>query len=205
MSGPRRELPYVTIAAVVPCPAGWLSVSARIVGVTVVVEEPRSYASFVEVLDHRPRFSTIALASPVGFPDEPTGGYRRADEAARAHLPWKLRVTVPRVPCKEALYAPSLEAAQVIEPWVTLAEYRRFFQWREVDSELQPFHQRTVFSGLPELSYGLLAGEGGLKTTPNTPEGQRDRIDLIDKRIPGVRTAVEIAPPVSESSPAAAR
>jgi predicted RNase H-like nuclease len=187
----RKQLPYTMIGSTVMCPAGWLVIAARIVGVTVVVEDPVTFPTFGDVLDYRPAFTVIALGAPVGFPDIPTGGYRPAEKEARTRLPFNLRVTIPRVPCRDALYAPTLDEAVQVESWVTAAEYRRFRRWREIDRAIQNFHQRTVFSTVPELSYGQLTPiESPLKSTPSSPEGQAERLELVEQRIPGVTAKV---------------
>jgi predicted RNase H-like nuclease len=187
----RRQLPYTMIGASVMCPAGWLVIAARIVGVTVVVEDPVTFDTFSDVLDYRPAFTVVALGAPIGYPDDPTGGYRPAEKEARSRLPFNLRVTIPRVPCRGALYAPTLDEAVAVESWVTAAEYRRFRRWREIDKEIQGFHQRTVFSTVPELSYGLLSStDAPLRSNPGSPEGQEERLALIEQRMPGVTAKV---------------
>src|ERR1700733_1347746 len=80
------DLPYSIVAGVTPCAPGWLVASAKLHGATFAPEAPRVLASFAEVLDERPSFSTIALNAPVGYVEDVHKGGRTCDRMARALL-----------------------------------------------------------------------------------------------------------------------
>lgn len=190
MSSTRHQLPYRPIAAVVPCTAGWLVMPARLQGVTVLVEPAFTVKRLFEVLDYRPSFDAVALGAPVGFPAVPAGGRRGCDLAARQVLGWPRRSAVADIPSVAALRAASAGAAAALDPCVTPLTFRHFARWREIDDELQPFHQRTVFSTHPELSFHLLNGDAPLSSSPYTEVGQNERLRLATSKLPGVDAVV---------------
>lgn len=183
---PRRELPYVTIGATVPCPGGWLVLPGRLLGATVLPEDPFVHKTFAEVLDNRPSFTTLTVGAPVAFPDRPCGGARAADRDGAELLRWPRRLSLDPVPSRAALKAATFEEAQAIEPWLTRLAFRRFRAYREVETEIQLYHQRKVFSGAPEICFQMLNGDVPLTTSRHSVEGQRERLALVEERIPGV-------------------
>ena len=181
-----QRLPYTPIAGVVPCPAGWLVLPARLIGVTIVAEEPYVLTALPDVLDYRPSFTTIVLGAPIGFADEPGPGYRRCDLDARALLGWPRRTSVAPVPSRAALYAANVHEALEAEPWLTPLGLRHFPRLREIDAEIQPYHQRRVFSAHPELSFLNVNGDRPTESYPYWPEGPAERLRLLKDRLPGL-------------------
>ena len=194
-----KPLPYDPIAGVVPCPGGWLVQSARLIGINLVPEDPFVVRTLVEVVDYRPTYKSIVLGAAIGFVDQPDGGYRECDHVARAMLGWPRRTLVPPVPSRAALYAPSFEAAGELEPWLTPLEHRRFRWLRQVDAEIQPYHQRRVFSANPELSFYLLNGDAPTASSPFWPEGPAERLALLQLRLPGLATIADRPAPKGAS------
>jgi predicted RNase H-like nuclease len=188
-------LPYLPIAGIVPCPRGWLVQPARLTGVTIVPEEPFVLGALVDVVDYRPTFAVIALGAPVGFADEPNGGYRRCDLDARRLLGWPRRTAVARVPSRAALQAGNLAAATRLEPWLTPLSYRRFRWLREIDVEIQPYHQRRLFSAVPELSFYLVNADRPTGTSVFWRDGPAERMELLRERLPGLRAIADRRPP----------
>ncbi len=189
----RRELPYVTIGAAVPCPAGWALLPGRLLGATVLAEEPRSVRTFAEVLDNRPAFEALAVGAPLAFPDGPVGGNRAAELEAGGGLGWPRRLALEPVPSRAAVLAPSFEAARELEPWLTRLAYRRFRWYREVEQEIQLYHQRKVFACSAELTFQMLNAEQPLRTSRHTVEGQRERLALVEERMPGITMTANTA------------
>ncbi len=64
--------------------------------------------------------------------------------------------------------------------------YRHFPWLREVVEEIQPYHQRRVYSGLAELSYHLLNGDAPLATSSHWAEGRSGRLGLTNPSFPGI-------------------
>jgi len=191
----RRDLPYTTIGAAIPCVAGWVVLPGRMLGATILAEEPFTEKAFVDVLDHKPDFSSLVVGCPLAFPDRSVAGRRAAERAAAESLGWPRRLSVEPVPSRAAVLAPSFEAAQAIEPWLTRLAYRRFRYYREVEQEIQLFHQRKVFAASPELTFQMLNGDQPLTSSRHTIEGQRDRLRLVEDRMPGITLTVNEARP----------
>ena len=70
----------------------------------------------------------------------------------------------PSIRCRAgaAVLAPTFEAAHEIEPWLTRLAYRRFRHLREIESEIQLYHQRKVFAASAELTFQMLHGDSPL-------------------------------------------
>lgn len=192
---PRRELPYVTIGAVVPCVAGWALLPGRLLGATVLAEDPSTVPTFADVLDHRPAFAALAVGAPLAFPDEPVAGSRRAEQDAAEKMGWPRRLAIDPVPSRAALHSESFEEARRIEPWLTRLAYRRFRHYREVEREIQLYHQRSVFSCSAELTFQMLNADEPLVSSRHTVEGDRERLALVEERIPGISMTITTARP----------
>ena len=189
-----QPLPYKTIAGVTPCPGGWLVMSARLAGVTVVAEDPFVLPTLADVVDWRPRFDAVAINVPLGLHDEPDGPYRPCDDEAREMVGWPRRTAFAAVPSRAALHAPR-EKAMAMEPWLSQSDMRRFKWLREADTELQPFHQRSYFSAHPDLSYHQMNGDEPLRTSPHQQDGVVERLQLVRAKLPGTERYLTEAPP----------
>lgn len=190
-----KGLPYKMLGAVVPCPAGWLILPARLAGVTVIAEEPMVVKSLIEVLEYKPKFEAAAIYAPVGFEDEPTAPHRPCDIEARQMIGWPRLVTIRPVPSRAALHAQTREEALELEPWLTKDDLRRFRWMREAEQEFQPFHQRNWFAAHPELSFYVLNGDRPVTSSPHQPDGVYERMNLIKSKLPGVEEVVVATPP----------
>ncbi len=186
---------YQYLGGVVPCPGGWVVVSGRLAGVTMVVEEAMVLPNLLEVLDHRPKFDAGAIYAPIGLADQPCSRFRPCDEEARQLLGWPRSVGIRPVPSRAALNAPSHAAARELEPWLTNDDLRRFPRYREVEDLFQPFHQRMWVSAHPDLSFYMLNGDRPLKSSPFHGEGIVERIELIRAKVPGIEDLLNASPP----------
>jgi predicted RNase H-like nuclease len=192
---PPKPRPYKTIAGVTPCPGGWLVLPARLAGVTMVAEEAFVVRRLAEVLDYRPKFEFAGINAPMGLSDEPSGKFRECDEEARELIGWPRMVGITPVPSRAALRAPSRDAALKLEPWLTKDDLRRFRWYKEAEQELQPFHQRSFYSGNPDLSFQVMNGDVKLKTSPFHEDGRIERLELVRARMPGVDEVISRVPP----------
>lgn len=170
-------------------------VSARLAGVTVIVEEATVLRTLYDVVDYRPAFDAAAINIPMGFNDEPAGPFRPCDIEASEMIGWPRSVGVRRIPCRAALRAPSKAEARELEPWLTKDDFRRFRWLREAEQTFQPFHQRAFFSASPDLSYVLLNDDKPLKTSPFHQDGVLERMALIRNKLPGVEDVILRVPP----------
>jgi predicted RNase H-like nuclease len=192
---PTLRLPYRTIAGIVPCPGGWLIAPARLAGVTVNAEEPVVVPTLLDVLDYKPRFDAAAIFTPIGFRDDPAGPYRPCDDAARTIVGWPRRSGFRSVPSRAALRAATREEALALEPWLTAGDLRMFRWWREAEREIQPFHQRVLFSAHPDLTFAVLNDDVVLRTSPYQHDGVLERLNLIRAKLPGIEEIILRVPP----------
>jgi predicted RNase H-like nuclease len=167
----------------------------RIAGVTVVAEEMFVVKTLAEVLDYRPKFDFGVANIPFGYPEYPNVRYRNCDKEARGALGWPMRLKVRPVPSRAALFAPNRKAALAIEPWLTRNDFRRFRWMREAAEDVQPFHSRSFYSGVAELSFMHMNGDEPLTTSPFHEDGQTERLHLIRSKLPGVDDVVTRVPP----------
>ena len=182
-SGPN--LPYSIVAGVTPCAPGWLVASAKLHGATFAPEPPRVLATFAEVLDERPTFSTIALNAPVGYVEGVQGG-RTCDRLARALL-GRRGSTVHNAPTRASLEEEEVVVDDRLDA-ITNILLRRY---REVASEMAPYRQRTVYEVHPELSFFQINADVPLRWSKKTEAGLEERSALLRKRVPGVERILE--------------
>jgi predicted RNase H-like nuclease len=134
---------------------GWLIASAKLNGANFIAEEPRLVSSFLELV-HLWSLSTIALDAPVGDPKH--AGVRRCDVAARALLGQDGPPASGRVyQDHDAVHA----------------------RYDEVNAEMAPFRQRTIFECHPELAYFELNGQTPLPSSRDSQEGHETRRALM--------------------------
>lgn len=186
------QLPYETLAGIVPCRPGWLVVSAKLQGVTIAPQAPEIFAKFVEVLDYRPAFSAMTIQLPLGLPSSRRRGGRRCDRDARALLKW---------PRASAIASPP--TWQDVRTWHDNPSVRRGLsavtrslmpKINEVYEHLGNYHQRTLFEVHPELSFYQLNGDRPLLYSKHVEPGRQERWNLLAAKVPGIERILE-APP----------
>ena len=182
-SGP--QLPYSVIASVLPCPGGWLVCSAKLHAATLAPEDPRVLPEFALIFEERPQFSTIALAAPIGYPDE-VGTPRTADLDARRLL-GRRAITVRSTPVRSTVESGIPLEGEHLDA-ITLMRLPKF---KEVVAEMLPYRQRTVYEAHPELSFHVINGDAPLKWSKRREEGIQERRVLLEKRIPGIRRVLD--------------
>jgi len=178
-------LPYSVVAAVTPCPGGWLVASAKLHAATFAPEDPRVLAKFAEVFDERPQFEVIALNAPIGYPDSPDQG-RSCDREARRLL-GRRAMTVRNVPTRETVESGLVRLDERLDAigLVLLPRYG------EVAAEMLPYRQRTVYEAHPELSFYVINADAPLRRSKHSEEGIAERRALLEKRIPGIRRVLD--------------
>jgi predicted RNase H-like nuclease len=65
----------------------------------------------------------------------------------------------------------------------------------EVDHEMQPYGQRTVFEVNPELTFLTLNEERPVRYGKRTEVGQRERRALLERRLPGIERVFDARVP----------
>lgn len=181
------QLPYRTLAGVVPCPQGWLAATAKLQGITMAPEEPQIFRSFLDLLDYKPAYQVIALFAPVGLLDEPSTGGRRCDREARKLLGWPRSGAIISPPIRKTLASATYrEAAEANGGRLSVLSWQLLKKVAEVDTNMGPYWQRTVFSVHPELSFYQLKGDQPVRYSKHSAEGQSERREILRERFPGV-------------------
>lgn len=190
MPGPNRpgpQLPYRPIAGVVACPGGWLTLAGKLQGIVAAPEAPVVHPTLLEVLDRRPSFEILVLGAPVGLLAEPVVGGRACERAARQLLHRPRSAAIVPAPARSAVEAG--RGAEGLNP-VQRALLPRV---AEVAREIQPYHQRTVYEGHPELSFHQLNGDASLRWSKHTAAGMEERRALLEGKLPGIERQLVVA------------
>jgi len=175
------QLPYEVVAGVKPCGGGWLVASAKLHGTTFAPEEFRVIETFVDVLDQRPTFASIALDAPIGYLEKHVPGGRQCDREARALLGARRGAAVASAPTRDQVEG----GAHVSLEGLNAVTRRLLPRYREVAAEMAPYRQRQVYEVNAELSFYQLNEDRPLRYSKHTEAGQRERLDLVAKKIPG--------------------
>lgn len=197
MPGPGRmqrgpALPYQLLAGAVPCPAGWLVASGKLIGIQVYPEEPSVAATFRDILDAIPAYAVIAVTLPIGLPSKASRRGRAADVAARSILGFPHAGAIGSTPTRASLAAASYDDARKANGGqLDVVTWQQFGKIREVDAEMQPYLQRQVYEVRPELSFFQLAEDEVLKHSKDTAAGQKEREALLLRRMPGSERIID--------------
>jgi predicted RNase H-like nuclease len=191
--GPQRgqPLPYDLLAGVVPTKAGWVVASAKLQGIQIYPNEPELFPSLADVLDYRPSFRVIALGAPVGLLEEPIGGGRACDREARRLIGFPRAGAIPTPPVRRALSASTYEEAARLSGGMGAVTWTLLSRYREIEAEMAPYRQRTVFEVQPELSFFQLNGDQPMQFSKRTHLGMEERTGLLKGRIQGMDRIVD--------------
>jgi predicted RNase H-like nuclease len=182
---PGPALPYDLLAGVVPCRKGWLVASGKLVGVSLHPEAPSVVANFTEVLDHIPAYVVTAVYTPIGLAKKWTERGRKCDREARSLVGWPHLGAIASPPGRLDL----ARGAAVVGDVVTR---RMAHAIAEVDAEMQPYRQRSVYAAHPELSFFQLGGDQPPRLSKHTAAGQRERRELLLRRMNGTERILDV-------------
>jgi predicted RNase H-like nuclease len=163
-----------------PCATGWLVAVAKLHGTTFAPEDPRILERFIDVLDQRPAFATIALNAPIGYLEEYRPRGRDCDREARAILGRRgaaIQSAPIRPQIEDGANAPAVGLSAVTQKLLP--------RYREVAAEMAPYNQRTVYEVNSELSFFQLNEDKPLQWSKRTQRGQEERRTLLARKIPG--------------------
>lgn len=191
--GPQRgqPLPYELLAGVVPAKAGWIVASCKLQGIQMYPNEPELLPTLADVLDYRPSFRVIALAAPIGLLDKPVDGGRACDREARQLIGFPRAGAIPTPPVRGALQAMSYEEAARLSGGMSAVTWGLLRRFAEVDQEMAPYRQRTVFEVQPELSFYQLNEDKPMRFSKRSHIGMEERKDLLKGRIQGMDRIVD--------------
>lgn len=186
------ELPYKPLAGVVPVPKGWLVASGKLIGIQVYPEDPKVVRTFREIIDSIPAYAVIAVTVPIGLPTSPHRGGRSADHEARQLLGFPHAGAIGSTPTRAALVETNYEKARAANGGLLdVVTWQQFPKIRELDAEMQPYVQRQVFEVRPELSFLQLNEDEPMKHTKDSRVGQRERQEVLRRRMPGSERIID--------------
>ena len=178
------------MAGVTPCRGGWLVAGAKLQGTIFAPEDPVRLDTFIDVIDMRPGYSSIALNAPVGGLDQATVGGRTCDREARALL-GRRGSAVKSAPI--AVDTP--DGTNLLPDNVDAITRTLLPRYQEVAREMAPFRQRTIY----EVKRGpqLLPDERG---RPDAlvevfGEGVQERRTLLETKLPGLLRIIDAEVP----------
>src|SRR5579884_1968927 len=195
MRRPGPELPYQLLGGVQSCPGGWLVVGAKLQGISMAPQPAEVLPTFIDLIDHRPAYSVIALRLPIGLRSVHQAGGRSCDVAARKLLGRPRSAAIASPPSREDLAAFRSGGRPAVSA-VVAAQLARIAEAYEV---IGSYHQRTVFEVHPELSFFQLNGNRPLRRPKHTGARREERRSLLLEKIPGAERALDH--PVAGASP----
>jgi predicted RNase H-like nuclease len=181
------QLPYRPLAGVVPCPGGWLVAGAKLQGITLTPEAPLVFKTILDVVDYKPAYQIISLAAPIGLLDDPVPGGRHCDRDARRLIGWPRNGAIVSAPARSVLS--DLAAGRDVS--LSAVSRRLAARFAEVDENIQPYWQRTVFEVHPEISFFQLNEDQPLRHSKHRQVGVQERTDLLKARLPGVERILD--------------
>lgn len=156
-------------------------------------EEPQVFASVLDVLDYKPAFEVVALFSPIGLLDDPTPQGRRCEREARKMLGWPRSGAITSAPARQALgFESYAEAAVANGGGLSAISWRVIKRVEEVEADMAPYLQRTVFEVHPELSFYQLNDDSPVRFSKHTESGRHERRALLERRFPGVERILDV-------------
>ena len=179
-------LPYQLLAGVEPCRDGWLVASGKLQGITVSAQEPEVVRTFIEVLDTKPAYSVIALHAPIGLTPGPVRGGRTCDRDARKLLGFPRSSAIITPPGRS-----QLKNLDTLDDGIGTMSPQRLRRIAEIDAEMQPYWQRTVFETNPELAFFTLNDDRPLHYAKRTHHGQAERRALLAPKLPGIQQVLD--------------
>lgn len=170
------------------CPGGWAVVAIDAAGPP---HHPR-LAFHTDLAALVASGATLAVDIPIGLPDAIAGPGRPAEQAVRPLLGAR-QSSVFSIPARAAVFAPTYAAACTLARAtstppraVSKQAFHIFPKIRELDAQLTPDNQDSVFEVHAELAFWRLNGDAPMpsaKRVKGVPqrEGLADRIALLER------------------------
>lgn len=172
------------------CKGKWVAVRISDSGIEV-----GKFHTIGEICSSYPDCESYLIDIPVGLPEH--SEHLRPDAAVRKALGRK-GSTIFGVPCRQAVYAESNEAAKELNKEV-LGKSLSFQSLgitraiRQVDEFLEgsPEWKNRLLESHPEFCFLKLSGIGTELGDKKTDEGKKRRLELLEKHFPGAEAAVD--------------
>jgi predicted RNase H-like nuclease len=174
------NLPYSLVAGVTPCRGGWLVAAAKLQGTIFSPEDPIRIETFVDVVDTRPGYSSIALNAPIGGLEEATVGGRACDREARLLL-GRRGSAVKSAP----IHVDSPDGTELLPDNIDAITRTLLPRYREVAREMAPFRQRTIYEVNADLSFFQLNEDVPMRWSKYSEKGIAERRSLVETKLPG--------------------
>jgi predicted RNase H-like nuclease len=169
--------------------------AAKLQGTIFAPEDPVRLESFVDVIDMRPGYSTVALNAPVGGLDRATMGGRTCDREARALL-GRRGSAVKSAP----VAVDSPEGTNLLPDNIDAISRTLLPRYQEVAREMAPFRQRTVFEVNADLSFYQLNDDIPMRWSKYSEKGTAERRALVETKLPGSLRIVDAEVPGTSQS-----
>ena len=144
--------------------------SAKLQGTIFAPEDPVRLEAFVDVVDMRPAYSTIALNAPIGNLNQAIAGGRTCDREARALL-GRRGASIKSAP----VGVDSGADIDLLPDHLDAVSRTLLPRYREVAAEMAPFRQRTIFEVHSDLSFYQLNGDVPLQWSKHSEKGMQER------------------------------
>jgi predicted RNase H-like nuclease len=184
------NLPYSIVAGVTPCRGGWLVAAAKLQGTIFAPEDPVRIDSFMDVVDMRPGYDSIALNAPVGGLDRALNGGRTCDREARLLL-GRRAAAVKSAPAR----VDSREGVDLLTDNLDAISRTLLPRYQEVANEMAPFRQRTIYEVNTDLSFFQLNDNEPMRWSKHSQKGIDERRALLEQKIPGVLRIIDAEVP----------
>ena len=172
-----------------------MAATGKLQGVTLAPEAPQVFPQLRDALDYKPSFQVIALFAPIGLMDSPVAGGRACDHVARALLGWPRSGAIASAPTRRALACDDYQQAREANGGhLSVIGWRQLPRVAEVDAEMAPYWQRSVFEVHPELSFFQLNEDRPMRRSKRTRAGQEERASLLRARLPGIERILDLRP-----------
>lgn len=171
------------------CRGGWVA----------AILKDRLELIFSETLEElREAVASSALTlidMPMGLKSEGEGE-RRCDVEARRFLK-RRKMSIFPVPCRQSVYSESYREAneinrEILGRGLSKQSYNLFPKIREVDRFITRDMKilENIVEGHPEISFARIGG-GEMKFNKRSQEGFQERMEVIQKLLPGIASTVE--------------
>jgi len=151
--------------------------------------------TFVEVVDMRPAYSTVALNAPIGGLNQAVVGGRTCDREARALL-GRRGASIKSAPVN----VDTGREIDLLSDHLDAVSRTLLPRYREVAAEMAPFRQRIIFEVHSDLSFYQLNGDVPLQLSKHSEKGIQERRALLEERVPGVSRVLDAEVPGATAS-----
>jgi predicted RNase H-like nuclease len=108
-------------------------------------------------------------------------------------LGWPRSGAIASAPARRALgFASYADAAAANGGHLSAISWRVIKRVEEVEADMAPYLQRTVFEVHPELSFYQLNDDRPVRFSKHLQSGKQERRGLLEKRFPGVERILDV-------------